>query len=172
MNCELRLEIEALKRMTVGQLRRKHQELFGEETRSNHKEFLFKRIAWRMQAMAEGGLSERARRRAMEVANDADIRIRAPKNLFAAQPLPSLKHATITSIDPTEDPRLPKSGSVLSRDYKGRRISVRVRADGFEYEGKLYTSLSAVAREVTGTKWNGFLFWGLLPPKEAAGAER
>ena len=135
MNCTLRTEIEALKRMTVGQLRRKHLELFGEETRSNHKEFLFKRIAWRMQAVAEGGLSDRARRRAAEVANDADIRIRAPKNLFAGEPPPSLNHATVTSVDPTGDPRLPKSGSVLSRDYKGRRISVKVRDNGFEYEG-------------------------------------
>jgi hypothetical protein len=56
--------------MTVGQLRRKHLELFAEESRSNHKEFLFKRLAWHMQAVAEGGLSERAQRRAIEIAND------------------------------------------------------------------------------------------------------
>ena len=68
--------------MTVGQLRQKYLEVFGEESRSNHKQFLFRRIAWRIQAMAEGGLSERARRRALEIANDADLRIRAPKTRF------------------------------------------------------------------------------------------
>ena len=72
-------EIEALSRMTVGQLRQKYLEVFGEESRSNHKQFLFRRIAWRIQALAEGGLSERARRRALEIANDADLRIRAPR---------------------------------------------------------------------------------------------
>lgn len=61
--------------MTVGQLRQEHIEVFGEESRSNHKQLLFRRIAWRIQALAEGGLSERARRRAMEIANDADLRI-------------------------------------------------------------------------------------------------
>lgn len=75
-------EIEALRHMTVSQLRRKHAEVFGEETRSHHKQHLFRRIAWRIQALAEGGLSERARRRALEIANDADLRVRAPKTAF------------------------------------------------------------------------------------------
>ena len=57
--------------MPVGQLRQKYLEVFGEESLSNHKQFLFRRIAWRIQAIAEGGLSERARRRALEIANDA-----------------------------------------------------------------------------------------------------
>jgi hypothetical protein len=166
----LKLEIEDLRRMTVGQLRRKHLELFGEEIRSNHKEFLFKRIAWRMQAMAEGGLSERARRRAVELANDADLRIRAPKNTFVD---PTGCHGNATaSLDPAADPRLPMVGEIISREYKGRRISVEVRANGFDYDGKLYRSLSSIARQVTGTQWNGFAFFGLGPGKETTGAKR
>ena len=78
----VRKEIEALRTMTLKQLRQKHAEVFGEETRSHHKHFLFRRIAWRIQALAEGGLSERARRRALEIANDADLRVRAPKTAF------------------------------------------------------------------------------------------
>ena len=54
-------QIEEMKHMTVGQLREKYRQVFGEETRSHHKQFLFRRIAWRIQALAEGGLSERAR---------------------------------------------------------------------------------------------------------------
>src|ERR1700731_2818767 len=78
----LREEIEALRHLTVGQLKDKYRDVFGEASRSNHKQFLFRRIAWRMQANAYGGLSERARRRALEIANDADLRIGAPKTTF------------------------------------------------------------------------------------------
>ena len=79
---QIQKEIEALSRMTVGQLRQKYTEVLGEESRSHHKQFLFRRIAWRIQALAEGGLAERARRRALEIANDADLRIRAPRTMF------------------------------------------------------------------------------------------
>lgn len=58
------------------------------------------------------------------------------------------------------DPRLSAPGGVVERRYKGRDIVVKVREEGFEYEGKLHKSLSAIGREVTGTKWNGFLFFG------------
>ena len=78
----LREEIEALRHMTAGQLKEKYRAVFGEVSRSNHKQFLFRRIAWRVQANAEGGLSERARKRALEIADDADLRIRAPKNFL------------------------------------------------------------------------------------------
>ena len=69
METTIREEIEALRHMTVAQLKKKYTEVFGEETRSHHKHFLFRRIAWRIQALAEGGLSERARRRALEIAH-------------------------------------------------------------------------------------------------------
>src|SRR5437870_12973920 len=82
---QIRQQIEGLRHMTVGQLKDKYREAFGEESRSSHKQFLFRRIAWRLQANAWGGLSERARRRAMEIANDADLRIRAPKNFLKGE---------------------------------------------------------------------------------------
>jgi hypothetical protein len=72
-------QIAELGRMNVPQLRKKYAEVFGEESRSTNRQFLFRRISWRIQALAEGGLSERARRRALEITNDADLRIRAPK---------------------------------------------------------------------------------------------
>jgi hypothetical protein len=52
-------------------------------------------------------------------------------------------------------------GTLLTRDYKGRTICVKVLADGFEYEGERFKSLSAVARRITGSAWNGFLFFKL-----------
>ncbi|MCC6363055.1 MAG: DUF2924 domain-containing protein [Bryobacterales bacterium] len=157
--------------MTVGQLRAKHLELFGEECRSNHKDFLFKRITWRMQAVAEGGLSERARQRAMELANDANLRIRAPKDAFADTPAADPACAVGARVEGGGgDARLPMPGQMLTRMYKDRIISVQVRENGFEFDGKIYKSLSSVARAVTGTRWNGFLFFGIAGGKDAASA--
>lgn len=168
----IRKEIEALRHMTVAQLKKKYTEVFGEETRSHHKHFLFRRIAWRIQALAEGGLSERARRRALEIANDADLRVRAPKTTFQQDFSLSSDSAVKGRVTAVADPRLPAPGGVVERRYQGRDIVVKVRQEGFEYEGKLYKSLSAIAREVTGTKWNGFLFFGCAAENGGANEER
>ena len=79
MSANIAKEVAALGRLTVKDLRTKHVEVFGEATRSGNKDWLRKRIAWRIQANASGDLSERARRRAEELANDADLRTTAPK---------------------------------------------------------------------------------------------
>ncbi|MBI4579827.1 MAG: DUF2924 domain-containing protein [Planctomycetes bacterium] len=151
-------EIAALKRMTVKELQAKHVEVFGEETRSHHKEYLVKRIAWRIQANAEGDLSERARQRAMELANDADLRTHAPRNPTAHEAAGQTKSAAI-QID--HDARLPMPGAIVTREYKGKTIQVHVLPNGFEYEGEVYRTLSAVAKAVTGAHWNGYHFFGL-----------
>jgi len=155
----MREGIEALRHMTVGQLKQKYRDVFGEASRSNHKQFLFRRIAWRMQANAWGGLSERARRRALEIADDADLRIRAPRNFLKVELDES--RTIETRVAPTEDPRLPIPGTMLVRRYRGMDIVVRVREDGFEYDGHVYRSLSSAVRVATGTPWNGFAFFGL-----------
>lgn len=156
-------QIAELRRMTVTQLRKKHLEAFGEPTRSGHKDYLIKRIAWRLQAQAEGTLSERARRRAEQLANDADLRTTAPKH-----PTDNIAPGIITktaTLPPTDhDPRLPLPGSFVTRVYKGREIVVKVRPKGFEYEGEMYRSLSAVAKAVTGKHWNGYHFFKLRAP--------
>src|SRR5436309_14499246 len=76
------MEVETLRRASVGSLREKYWEVFGEETRCRHREHLFRRIAWRLQARAEGDLSVRARQRAQEIADDADLRKIAPTDFF------------------------------------------------------------------------------------------
>ena len=78
-------EVAALERMGVKDLRAKYAGAFGEETNAANKQWLIKRIAWRLQALAEGDLSERARRRAAELANDADLRLNPPKPRAAAR---------------------------------------------------------------------------------------
>jgi hypothetical protein len=154
-------EIQQLSRMTVRELREKYIEIFGEETRAFHKEFLRKRIAWRIQVLAEGDLTERARRRAEELANDADLRIRTPRDPLGKYAEPEKARTTTSHISNARDPRLPLPGTFLSREFQGRDIVVKVLDDGFEYDGRRYTSLSAIAQEITGTKWNGFLFFGI-----------
>jgi hypothetical protein len=161
MNTDTYKEIMSLSRMTVGELREKYLEVFGEETRSHHKDFLRKRIAWRLQALAEGDLSERARRRAEELADDADLRIRAPRARHKSGSAEERDRSVRGRLPASRDRRLPLPGTLLVREYKGQSVVVKVLDEGFEYEGRRYKSLSAIAREVTGTKWNGFLFFGL-----------
>jgi hypothetical protein len=72
------MEIEQLRGATVSELRAKYFSLFGQPSRSNHKQFLFRRVAWRLQALAYGELSDEARRQALALAQDADLRIKAP----------------------------------------------------------------------------------------------
>jgi hypothetical protein len=167
----MRKELEDLSRMTVSQLRQKYIEAFGEQSRSNNKQFLFRRIAWRMQANAEGGLSERARRRALEIANDADLRLRAPKTYFGSDVTVDPKLSVRRKVARELDRRLPPPGSYLEREYKGHRIVVKVLVEGFEFDGAIYRSLSAIAHKATGTKWNGFLFFNLLPAEENSDAK-
>jgi hypothetical protein len=156
-------EIAILERMTVLELRRKHAEVFGEETRSGNRDYLVKRIAWRLQSLAEGDLSERARHRAQELANDADIRLRAPRML--TEPAP--ERTRTAAVNVPQDNRVPPPGAVLTRDYKGKTVIVTVLPDGFQHEGTVYRSLSAVAMAVTGTHWNGYHFFGLLKDEKS-----
>jgi len=150
-------EMTALKRMTVPELRRKYAAVFGEDTMSRHKEFLIRRIVWRIQVNEEGGLSERAWQRARELATESDVRLTAPRPRLVA---PGGETAT-TPIEFPKDDRLPMPGAIITRRYKNQTIEVRVLPKGFEYEGEIYRTLSAVAKQVTGTHWNGYHFFKL-----------
>ena len=160
MTTDIRREVERLKAMTTAALRERYREVFGEESRSFNKDFLWKRIAWRIQAQAEGDLSERARRRAEELANDADLRVRMPGSAFKQACNPDSQAATYPFI-PDHNRRLPMPGTILSRPYKGGVIRVMVLEKGFEFNGEVYRSLTAITRQVTGTRWNGYHFFGL-----------
>lgn len=162
MTMSIAKEVAALGRMTVSELRSKHVEAFGEPTRTGNRDYLVKRIAWRLQANAHGDLSEQARRRADELANDADLRTTAPK-VRKTEDRPALTRQTSVAFD--SDSRLPMAGSNIKRLYKGREIVVRVLPKGFEHEGEVYRTLSAVAKAITGTHWNGYHFFGLRPKK-------
>ncbi len=153
----IEMQIEQLRTLTVAQLQAKYREVFGEATTGHNKAWLVKRIAWRMQAVAEGSLSERAKKRAAELANDADLRVTIPRSKPAAPP----ERTKVVPVRLDGDHRLPLPGTVLSRAYKGRTVHVRVLADGFEWEDEVYPSLSAVAKAITGSHVNGFHFFRL-----------
>ena len=152
MTLNITKEVAAMQRTTVRELQRKYEQVFGEECRGSHKQALIKRIAWRLQANEEGDLSERARRRAAELANDADLRMQAP---------PRHGQQVRSSIARSHDSRIPMPGTVLTREYKGKTIQVTVLPGGFEYEGAVYSSLSAAAKAITGSHTSGFLFFRL-----------
>lgn len=170
MSVDTYLDIQKLEKMNVAQLKLKYLEVFGEQARSGHKNFLRKKIAWRIQALAEGGLSDRARRFALEIANDADLRMRAPKMTSAGgngQPGPTV----IAKANDACQHHVPLPGTYLVREFRGKTHTVKVLDQGFEYEDRRYRSLSGVAHEITGTIWNGYLFFGLGGKQKTKEAE-
>jgi hypothetical protein len=148
-------EVATLQRLSVGQLRLRFAELFGEATHASNRTWLVKRIAWRLQALAEGDLSERARQRAAELARDADLRLNPPhRKTTTTTPPPEP-----ASIPAPADQRLPPPGTILTRPYKGQLVQVQVLTEGFAYAGRIYPSLSAVAKAITGSHCNGYHFF-------------
>ncbi|WP_338873611.1 DUF2924 domain-containing protein [Myxococcus stipitatus] len=150
-------QLAALAQMRVPELARKYEELYGEPTRSRNAPHLRKRLAFRIQELAEGGLSSRAVARIAELGDTLPeswrMRQAEVEKKPAAGPLPAAPDS--------RDTRLPPPGTVLTRVYRGTELRVTVREGSFEYEGKLHRSLSSIARQVTGTTWNGFTFFGL-----------
>jgi len=151
----IRKELAALERMSAKELRSRYRELFGDESRSGNRQWLYRRCAWRLQALVQGGLSERARRRAMEIADDSDVRFIPPRQVVPDVDMP--RQTRPTDIKP--DDRLPIARTVLTRPFKGRLYTVTVLPNGFEYDGEIYQSLTAVAHAITGSHWNGYHFF-------------
>jgi Protein of unknown function (DUF2924) len=131
-------QIAALKTKSTPELRDMWRELFGMEPPVLGRRYLEDRIAYRVQELHFGGLSDRARRKL-----DALVDQLEPK---AAR---------------RRDPGRPIAGTQLRREWKGIEHTVDVREHDFVYDGRPYKSLSAVAREITNVRWNGWTFFGL-----------
>lgn len=156
MNSAIAVEIARLEVMTITKVVERFESLFGEKCRSRNRRYLIRRIAWRLQANAEGGLSERAMKRATELALDSEVRVTPPRQKTQTNSVT----AEVQSR-PVLDQRLPPPGSMLHRDYKGRQIRVLIVNNGFEYDGQIFKSLTAVANAITGSHVNGFHFFRL-----------
>jgi hypothetical protein len=158
-NVNVEKEVAGLQRLGVKALRARYAEVFGEQTPAHNKVWLVKRIAWRLQALAEGDLSERARQPATELADDADLRLSPPRMQQQAVAPTKLSEPRVLLY--RQAGRLPPPGTILTRPYKGDMVQVKVLDHGFEYQGEVYKSLSAVAKAVNGSHCNGFLFFRL-----------
>jgi len=158
------VDLDRLARMQTSQLQQLHHRIFGTHVASGNSEQARRRIAWQMQAEREGNLPDSARQHALELARESGIRV--PARITAnGKSVETLPHATITSLVSGHDSRLPMPGTVIVKEYRGRTIMVYVLYEHFEYDGRRFDSLSAIAREITGTKWNGFVFFGLAKGK-------
>jgi hypothetical protein len=157
MELTIATEVAALPRLTVNELQARYADLFGEATAAHHRTWLIRRIAWRLQMLAEGDLSERARQQAATLARDADLRLNPPKAMAA--PAAAERTPTRGARGPTD--RLPPPGTILTRHHKGATLQVEVLAHGFAFAGQVYRSLSAVAQAITGSHTNGYLFFRL-----------
>jgi hypothetical protein len=131
-------QIAALKTRSTSELRDMWRELFDKEPPVLGRRYLEDRIAFRVQELHYGGLSDRARRKLDALAGQLE-----PK---AAR---------------RRDPARPIAGTQLRREWKGIEHVVTVREHDFEYDGRPFKSLSAIAREVAGSRWNGWTFFGL-----------
>lgn len=159
-------EVARMKRMTTSELKDQYESVCGEPPRSHNRDWLVKKIAWQLQANEQGGLPERVRQRALAMADDADLRKRPPRS-FTEQ-VDNAGEQTCLVEDASRDPRLPPAGTLLSKNYKGKTLTVLVRQDDFEFNGDVYATLSAIANAVTGSHVNGFTFFKLSRKKGAA----
>ncbi len=146
---DVAVQIARLETMSLGGLQERYHEVIGEFTRSRNKGYLRKKIADHIQRLAEK---------------------KAPK-AKSASPMPQEEKpkAKKAATPKTRDYRLPAPGTVITRKYKGVTHEVKVLEKGVEYKGKYFTSMSKLARELTGTSWNGYLFFGLI--KRSGGAQ-
>jgi len=154
MDKKILSQIMELKTKPLAELKAKYKELFPEDnTSSNNKMFLWRKIAYRIQELAFGGLPKEAQDRIQELIQKYD-----PINNKSLRPNPA---NNLFKENLARDRRLPIPGTIITKKYKGVTIEVKVLDKGFEYKNKIYRSLSAVAKEITGDHWNGYLFFNL-----------
>ena len=155
---DLTQQIAGLRQLTAPALVERYRGLFGKEPRVKHsKEWLWKRIAWKLQEEKYGGLSDVAKRRLEELIAEIDLPLGESRRTVTG---------TLKRSRPAR-PGDPALGTTLVREWRGKQIQVRVLENGFEYEGVVHRSLSAVAKAITGSHWNGRLFFGLTGRKRA-----
>jgi len=146
-------EIMALKNAPIKELLRRYKELYGEDIAGTHNRlYLWRKIAYKLQEREQGSLSAKTKNRLKTLIEEYD-----PINNKALRP--NKPAPCMQAI--TKDKRLPIPGTVFTKEYKDAKYCVKVLEKGFEYNGKTYKTLSAIAKEITGAHWNGYLFFNL-----------
>lgn len=165
---EVARQIGELSTLRVVELKARLEQVLGKPVHTNNRAYLLRKLAWHIRDKAEGHRVPRSLRELLD-AGPAVLPDRWRERLAAAtQPAAP---APVTAINPARDHRLPAPGTELVRRHRDRDHVVVVHEADFEYSGKRYGSLSAIAREITGTPWNGMVFFGLAS-RRARGARR
>ena len=159
MGISIAAQVKALDGMTVAQLRERWLEVFGEETKQRHRRYLIKRLAWKLQEDQLPKLTPEQEERGAEYRREYEAM--PPEKWFPRAGKKGASRAPQKPRSSVRGRRLPRPGSLLTRTFKGRELTVKILDPGFEYNGRVYRSLSGVAREITGTSWNGWKFFGL-----------
>ncbi len=149
-------EIEKMRTMSTPELVERYSQLWGKGPRVKNKTWLWKRCAWKLQEIRFGGLSAAAKKRLEELVAEIDFPLSEPERTVTGKLAKPRKQG------------YPSVGTTLTREWRGRELRLRVLEDGFELDGIVHRSLSAAARAVTGSKWNGPLFWKLAERKKKA----
>lgn len=150
-------QIAALQTMSIVDLRALWRELSGGEAPGYNRTYISNRLAYRIQELAFGGLRQDTRERLDELADEIDRELKGG-------PTAQLKRRTAHNQ--------PVAGTRLIREWRGVEHCVTVLADGrYEYQGQPFKSLSALAFKISGTRWNGWSFFGLKRTKGAALAQ-
>jgi hypothetical protein len=161
----LRQQIDELDAMDVTALQTRHLEFFGKEATRAHRQFLFRKLAWRLQARAEGGLPESAIELAHSIARDTPLRSGVLTNADRRQAGIPMDNSSTTTIEPAHDARTPLPGGLIVKQHRGQTHVVTVLEKGFDHEGLRFPSLSAIALRIAGTRWNSHLYFGLTKEK-------
>jgi Protein of unknown function (DUF2924) len=153
MSKSIASQVARLQNMTVAELRVEWEKVFGEPTKQRHRVYLWKRLARRIQEPQLPRLDAADSDKVEEYR--AMIRRMPPDEWFPG------KQRSRKAQRPPRDRRSPSLGSVITRQYKDHEIAVTVLDGGFEFEGQVFRSLSAIAKVITGTTWSGPAFFGL-----------
>ena len=163
MKTENTLNLDNLEKLLAAlpahELRERFAVCYGHAPTTRNRAHLIKKLLWAAQRDAFGDVSEVARKKALVIADDRDVKGRFPN---VQRPPENKEDARSVSIAYQPEPEL-LPGTVLHRNYKGADIRLLVLEDGFEWDGRHFKSLSAAARAITGTRWNGKLFFRLKP---------
>jgi hypothetical protein len=149
--------IAALREMPKEQLREQWRTLFGKEPPAYNRPFMIKRLIYRLQELEFGGLKTETREHMNQLLDNAGLDVLAGRK----------KAKKKRRRDAAEL----IAGTLLVREWRGRNYEVKVLADGFEYDGRKYRSLSGIAKDITGTSWNGLAFFGLSTQKSSKAAK-
>ncbi len=152
--------IADLQKMGLKELREEYKRTFGKATKSRNRKYLFTVLAKKVQEPAGQAKSEKQKNSVLTT-KFRPKRKRSKKSDQGSNNKQQSSRKRQSRPLGEADPRLPKVGTIITRIYKGKKINVRVLKNGFEYSGQQVRSLSAIAREVTGSMWNGYLFFGL-----------